>query len=239
MLTHWNCLLVYLNKSHHYPCFAWTVNALTSPFLSEWLDFYGSSSSSWNELCWNYTSSHEPTHDTDVNSSTLSTNRKATQALPCIISEVVKSDIWTIWTLIFFWCDFDCSPKRCRCNMIFSDIRVIFHPSIFFWSSNSGSQGGWVLSQLSSGRRRATPLTDRQSVTGLTHKQTTHFIAYIHTFSWCKVSNESNMDVFGLRKEARLPKRTHTGTRRTWKHTQKEPVLSQGTHYSCAVRQQC
>lgn len=103
MLTHWNCLLVYLNKSHHYPCFAWTVNALTSPFLSEWLDFYGSSSSSWNELCWNYTSSHEPTHDTDVNSSTLSTNRKATQALPCIISEVVINQIFEQFELWFFF----------------------------------------------------------------------------------------------------------------------------------------
>lgn len=52
--------------------------------------------------------------------------------------------------------------------MILRDIKVIFHPSIFLCSSNSGSQGGWVLSQLLSGRRWATPLMDRQSVTGLT-----------------------------------------------------------------------
>lgn len=35
MLTHWNCFLVYLNKSHHYPCFAWTLPWPVHFFLSD------------------------------------------------------------------------------------------------------------------------------------------------------------------------------------------------------------
>lgn len=60
-----------------------------------------------------------------------------------------------------------------------------------------------------------------------TWKQTTHFIAYIHTFSWCKVSNDSNMDVFGLRKEARLQKE-HTQAPGEHENTQRRTCAFPG-----------
>ena len=43
----------------------------------------------------------------------------------------------------------------------------IYHPSIFYTVNPSvGSRGGWSLSQRSSGERRGTPWTGRQSITG-------------------------------------------------------------------------
>ena len=93
------------------------------------------------------------------------------------------------------------------------------HPSIHFLPLNLsvGSRGGWSLSQQSSGDRRGTPWTGRQSITG-PHRDKRDKQQCMHTFT-PKDNLESSINftcmfLDGGRK-LEYPERTHAYTGRT------------------------
>jgi len=87
---------------------------------------------------------------------------------------------------------------------------ICIHPSIFYTRliRRSGHGGGWSLSQRSSGERRGTPWTGRQSITGP------------HTLSLTPKDNSEspvNLTCMFLDGGRKYPERTHAYTGRTCK----------------------
>ena len=100
------------------------------------------------------------------------------------------------------------------------------HPSIHFLPLNPsvGSRGGWSLSQQSSGERRGTPWTDRQSITG-PHRDKGDKQSCMHTFT-PKDNLESPINLTCMfldgGRKPEYPERTHAYTGRTYKlHTER------------------
>ena len=118
---------------------------------------------------------------------------------------------------------------------------IFGHPSIFYTVNPSvGSWGGWSPSQQSSGERRGTPWTGRQSITG-PHRDKRD--KQLHTLTFTPKDNlESPINLTCMfldsGRKPEYPERTHAYTGRTCKlHTERPQAgIDPGT---LSVRRPC
>ena len=122
-------------------------------------------------------------------------------------------------------------PMKCVVSLVtLHYIIVNFHPSIFYTVNPLvGSRGGWSLSQQSSGERRGTPWTGRQSITG-PHRdkrdKQPHTLTLAPKDNLETPINLTCMFLDGGR-NPEYPERTHAYTGRTCKlHTERPQVLT-------------
>jgi len=116
---------------------------------------------------------------------------------------------------------------------LFPYILIFIHPSIHFLyplNPSVGSRGGWSLSQQSSGERRGTPWTRRQSITGPHRDKQPHTLTLTPKDNLESPVNLTCMFLDGGRKPE-YPERTHAYTGRTCKlHTERpQPGVEPGT----------
>ena len=127
--------------------------------------------------------------------------------------------------------DYNLSPLFCLCinSCFFTRLngKNVIHPSIHFLypiNPSVGLRGGWSLSQRSSGERRGTPWTGRQSIT-----ETNETNNHTRSHSLLRTILESPISLTCMfldgGRKPEYPERTHAYTGRTCKlHTERPQV---------------
>ena len=127
-----------------------------------------------------------------------------------------------LWSFIQYFHQVKTSVCPILPNTHTLEIHPSIHPSIFYTVNPSvGSRGGWSLSQQSSGERRGTPWTGRQSITGPHRDKQPHTLTLTPKDNLETPINLTCMFLGGGRKPE-YPERTHAYTGRTCKlHTER------------------